>query len=80
MWEGIIKLEAFVIFDFLKQRALSRRKKKKRLKMSLIGSQGEKHHKGHILTPASMAAPTELAGHMPPLHLPSKHFHFHKAF
>lgn len=29
VWEGIIKLEVFVIFNFLKQRVLSRRKKKK---------------------------------------------------
>lgn len=29
-WEGIIKLEVFVIFNFLKQRALSRRRRKKK--------------------------------------------------
>lgn len=37
--EGIIKLVVFVIFNFLKRRALSRRKKE--LKMSLLCSQGE---------------------------------------
>lgn len=30
VWESIIKLEVFVIFNFLKQRALSIRKKEKK--------------------------------------------------
>lgn len=38
VWEGIMKLEVFVIFNFLKQRAPSRSKK---TKMSLMCSQGE---------------------------------------
>lgn len=39
VWEGIMKLEVFVIFNFLKQRAPSRRKTQ--LKMSLMCSQEE---------------------------------------
>lgn len=72
-----MKLEVFVIFNFLKQRAPSRSKK---TKMSLNVFTGRKHHKGRILTPAPMAAPTELAGRVPQLHLPSKRVNFHNAF
>uniref|UniRef100_A0A2K6L2J3 Uncharacterized protein n=2 Tax=Rhinopithecus TaxID=542827 RepID=A0A2K6L2J3_RHIBE len=39
-------------------------------------AQGESTIKD-ILTPASIAAPTLLAGHLPQLHLPSKLFNFH---
>lgn len=33
VWEGIMKLEMLVIFNFLKQRTLSRRKKEKMLEL-----------------------------------------------